>query len=90
MGRRRGRVCAPHGDRRWSDQWFDRDEIAHVPFIATLATMQILYGVLLTYTGQQPIPGKVEWFTVFGVGNVGPIPIPTIIMLVMLLSWISS
>ncbi len=55
-----------------------------VPFIATLGTMELLYGALLTYTGQQPIAGKVEWFTVFGNGSVGPVPVPSIIMVVLL------
>jgi ribose transport system permease protein len=55
-----------------------------VPFIVTLGSMTVVYGVMLTYTKQQPIPGQVEWFTVFGNGSIGPIPIPTIIMLGLL------
>jgi len=55
-----------------------------VPFIATLGSMTAVYGMMLTYTRQQPIPGQVEWFTVFGSGSVGPVPIPAIIMLVLL------
>lgn len=51
-----------------------------VPFIATLGTMTVVYGAMLTYTQQQPIPGQVEWFKVLGAGSVGPVPIPTIIM----------
>ena len=55
-----------------------------VPFITTLGSMTAVYGAMLTYTRQEPIPGQVEWFTIFGSGSVGPVPIPTIIMLVLL------
>jgi ribose transport system permease protein len=55
-----------------------------VPFIVTLGTMTAVYGMMLTYTKQQPIPGKVEWFSIFGSGSVGPIPIPLIIALLLL------
>ena len=55
-----------------------------VPFIATLGSMTAVYGAMLTYTQQKPIPGQVEWFTMFGSGSVGPIPIPTIFMLALL------
>ncbi len=44
------------------------------PFIATLGSMTVVQGLMLTYTQQQPIPGHVEWFTVFGAGSLGPIP----------------
>jgi ribose transport system permease protein len=56
-----------------------------VPFIATLGTMTAVYGLMLTYTKQNPIPGKVDWFTFFGDGSIGPVPVPFAIMLVLLL-----
>jgi len=55
-----------------------------VPFIATLGSMEIVYGAMLTYTGQRPIPGRSEWFASIGNGSVGPVPLPTVIMLVLL------
>ena len=35
--------------------------------------MTVVQGLMLTYTQQQPIPGHVAWFTVFGAGSLGPI-----------------
>lgn len=55
------------------------------PFIATLGTMTIVYGIMLTYTKQEPIVGQVESFTAFGTGSVAGVPIPTVIMLVLLI-----
>lgn len=54
------------------------------PFIATLGTMVAVYGVVLIYTQQRPITGQIEWFTVFGSGSVGPVPVPAILMMVLL------
>ncbi len=57
----------------------------HIPaFIATLGTMTIVFGLLLTYTGQEPISGQIDWFTGLGSGNIGFIPVPTLIMVVIL------
>lgn len=53
-------------------------------FIATLGTMTIVFGLLLTYTGQEPISGQIDWFTGLGSGNIGPVPVPTLIMVVIL------
>ena len=50
------------------------------PFIATLGSMTVVQGLMLTYTHQQPIPGHVPWFTVFGAGSLGPMPVPTIFL----------
>jgi ribose/xylose/arabinose/galactoside ABC-type transport system permease subunit len=50
------------------------------PFIATLGSMTVVQGLMLTYTDQQPIPGHVGWFTAFGAGNLGPVPVPTIFL----------
>ena len=53
-------------------------------FITTLGTMTLVYGVVLTYTNQQSIIGKIDSFTLLGNGSIGPLPIPTLIMLILL------
>ena len=53
-------------------------------FIVTLGTMTLVYGIVLTYTKQQSIIGKVDSFTILGSGSIGPLPIPTLIMLILL------
>lgn len=54
-----------------------------VPFIATLGTMTLVSGLMLTYTRQQPIAGKDEAFTIWGSGSLGPIPMPIIVALII-------
>ena len=54
-----------------------------VPFIATLGTMTLVRGIMLTYTKQQPIPGKDEAFTYWGAGSLGPVPVPFIVVLLI-------
>lgn len=54
-----------------------------VPFIATLGTMTLVNGIMLTYTRQQPIAGKDDAFTFWGSGSLGPIPMPIIIVLII-------
>lgn len=56
-----------------------------VPFIATLGTMTVVRGLLLTYTQQQPISGTVEWFSSISNTSLGPIPVPTLILIVIAL-----
>ena len=56
-----------------------------VPFVATLGTMSLVRGILLTYTRQQPIPGQIEAFTWVGGGNIGPVPVPIVITLILAL-----
>jgi ribose/xylose/arabinose/galactoside ABC-type transport system permease subunit len=53
------------------------------PFIVTLGTMSLFTGVLLTYTHEQPIPGREHSFTVWGGGSVGFVPVPAIIAVVV-------
>ncbi len=55
-----------------------------VPFIATLGTMTLVNGIMLTYTGQRPSAGHDDAFTFWGSGSVGPIPVPFIIVVLML------
>ncbi len=54
-----------------------------VPFVATLGTMSLVRGILLTYTRQQPIPGQIAGFTWLGGGNLGPVPTPIVITLLL-------
>lgn len=52
-------------------------------FIATLATLTILRGIALLLTNSYPVsipPGAFNWI---GVGYLGPIPIPVLIMFLM-------
>lgn len=51
-----------------------------VPFIATLGTMTLVRGIMLTYTREQPIAGSDAAFTFWGAGSLGPIPTPIIIV----------
>jgi ribose transport system permease protein len=53
------------------------------PFIATLGTMGIARGVVLALTMGYPIQPFPEEFQFFGRGNLGPIPIPVVIMTVI-------
>jgi len=52
-----------------------------VPFIATLGSMTVVRGIMLTYTRQQPIAGSDAAFTYWGAGSLGPIPVPILIVL---------
>jgi len=51
-----------------------------VPFIATLGTMTVVRGIMLTYTRQQPIPGSDPGFVFWGAGSLGPLPVPILIV----------
>ena len=55
-----------------------------VPFIATLGTMSLVRGILLTYTRQQPISGRDPSFTFWGAGDIGFVPVPLLITLVLM------
>lgn len=55
-----------------------------VPFIATLGTMTLVNGIMLTYTGQRPFAGHDEAFTFWGSGSIGPVPTPFILVIIML------
>jgi ribose transport system permease protein len=51
------------------------------PFIATLGTMGIARGLVLAITKGYPIQPFPETFEVIGRGFIGPLPIPVVIML---------
>ncbi|MFS4437405.1 ABC transporter permease [Paracoccaceae bacterium GXU_MW_L88] len=57
--------------------------------IVTLATMLIARGLGLVYSGGYPISGIPSWVSWFGVGRVGGVPVPIIIMVVLYaLAWV--
>ena len=55
-----------------------------VPFVATLGTMSVIRGLLLTYTKQQPLSGIDDAFTWLGGGSIGIVPVPLIVTLLIL------
>ncbi len=57
-----------------------------VPFVATLGTMSVVRGMLLTYTGQQPLSGTDDSFTWWGGGSIGFVPVPMLITLALLVA----
>lgn len=57
-----------------------------VPFVATLGTMSVIRGLLLTYTGQQPLSGSDDAFVFWGGESIGIVPVPLILSLVILVA----
>ncbi|OAI92429.1 ABC transporter permease [Agrobacterium pusense] len=51
--------------------------------IVTLATMGMARGLGLIYSGGYPVSGIPSWISWFGVGRVGIVPVPVIIMVVI-------
>ena len=51
--------------------------------IVTLATMGMARGLGLIYSGGYPISGIPSWLSWFGVGRIGFLPVPVIIMFVI-------
>ena len=51
--------------------------------IVTLATMGMARGLGLIYSGGYPVSGIPSWISWFGVGRVGVVPVPVIIMVVI-------
>ncbi len=57
--------------------------------IVTLATMGIARGLGLIYSGGYPISGLPDWISWFGIGRIGSIPVPVIIMfLIYGIAWV--
>jgi ribose/xylose/arabinose/galactoside ABC-type transport system permease subunit len=58
------------------------------PFVATLAMLAIARGFTLVYTGGYVIPAIQPALTFLGTGQIGPVPIPGILMfLLFILLW---
>ena len=55
------------------------------PFVATLAMLAIARGLTLVYTGGYVIPAIDPVLTFLGTGEIGPVPMPAIVMVVLLL-----
>ena len=53
------------------------------PFIITLGTMTFLQGVAIVMSGGSPINGAGTLFDTFGMGSVGGVPYPVLVMLVV-------
>ncbi|NWJ25583.1 ribose ABC transporter permease [Rhizobium sp. RM] len=57
--------------------------------IVTLATMGMARGLGLIYSGGYPVSGIPSWISWFGVGRIGVIPVPVVIMVVVYgLAWV--
>jgi ribose transport system permease protein len=56
-----------------------------LPFVATLGTMSLIRGALLTYTHQVPLSGTDENFAWWGGGSIAIVPAPLLITLVLLI-----
>lgn len=53
------------------------------PFVATLALMALGRGLTLVYTQGWTIPIVLKRFTFWGTGNLGSIPVPIVIMIII-------
>lgn len=53
------------------------------PFIATLGMLSMARGATLLYTGGQPIFNLNSNFRYFGAGNIGPIPVPIVMFILI-------
>lgn len=53
------------------------------PIITTLGTQTAANGIALVITGGYSVTGLAEGFSVIGRGNLGPVPVPAIIMIAM-------
>jgi ribose transport system permease protein len=57
--------------------------------IVTLATMGMARGIALIYSGGYPISGLPSWISWFGVGRIGVVPVPVIVMVVIYaIAWV--
>jgi ribose transport system permease protein len=55
------------------------------PFVATLAMLGIARGFTLVYTEGKPISGLDRAFTFWGTGSLGPVPMPVVVWIVVLM-----
>ena len=57
--------------------------------IVTLATMGMARGLGLIYSGGYPVSGIPSWISWFGVGRIGVVPVPVVIMVVIYaIAWV--
>ncbi len=54
-----------------------------VPFVVTLATGGIFTGAVYIITRGSPIPGIPPMVTAIGQGMIGPVPVPTLVLIVL-------
>ncbi|TGS35695.1 ABC transporter permease, partial [Mesorhizobium sp. M8A.F.Ca.ET.182.01.1.1] len=55
----------------------------------TLATMGMARGLGLIYSGGYPVSGIPSWISWFGVGRIGVVPVPVVIMVVIYaIAWV--
>jgi ribose transport system permease protein len=54
-----------------------------VPFVATLGTMSVVRGILLTYTRQESIVSQDPGFAWWGGGSLGFMPVPMLVAIVL-------
>jgi len=66
------------------------NEIKIPPLIVTLGMLEVIRGVIYVMTGAMPIyEGFEDYFRFLGQGSIGPIPVPVIIFLViMIIGWV--
>ena len=55
------------------------------PFVSTLAMLGVARGFTLVYTEGRPISGLDKTFTFLGSGHLGPVPMPVVIWIAVLL-----
>jgi ribose transport system permease protein len=56
------------------------------PIVMTLATNVILQGLILVYTGGSPTPSAPDFIKFLSVGRLGPIPVVSLIWLVLIVA----
>lgn len=59
------------------------------PFVATLGTQVLIYGLLYVATDARPVYGLPAGFTFVGLGKIGPIPVAVLIFAaVVVVTWV--
>jgi ribose transport system permease protein/putative xylitol transport system permease protein len=59
------------------------------PFVATLGTQVLIYGLLFVATDARPVYGMPAGFTWLGLGKIGPVPVAVVVFaIVLVITWI--
>lgn len=59
------------------------------PFVATLGTQVLVYGLLFVATDARPVYGMPSGFTWVGLGKIGPVPVAVVIYgIVIAVTWV--